>query len=709
MKMMQSAGTEDMNEQDAPYEKTVMEENKEIDPRLTEESVNKPEEKYRSLFENLPDGYAYCKMLYTDGQPQDFTYLEVNPAFEELTGLRDVVGRKVSEVIPGLIDSNRELFETYARVASTGRPERFETYLEPLGIWLLITAYSGQKDFFIAVFQNITDRKKIEQELAYSRQMLQIVLDNIPQGVFWKDKDSNYLGCNKAHARTFHLECPGLINGKNDFQFYKNEFAELYRSEDRQIMSTGKPMLSFEEIGQLPDDSQVLYRTSKVPLRDIDGRVFGVLGIYEDITEYKRLEEALRRSAERLAGINRVDRVITSSLDLDTVYEAFIDEMRRLVHFDCTSIVEFDEEGARWRITHQWIDGATTYPVESWRPLENSAPGWVAEHRQAFLGDSPGEEERRLDGAQPCLDGLQSRVLLPLFHHEQVIGLLTLASRQVNEYAENDLGMLQSMADQLAIALLNAKLYKQTQQWASELEQRVTDRTAQLEKANQNLQTFTYSVSHDLRAPLRAITGFSQILVDQHCANLDEEGRHFLDNILEASNRMGVLIEDLLRYTRIGFSGVRHTQVSLSEVLGRVLDDLNERILQSGACIELPAAHDLGLVTSDRTLLSQIFKNLIENALIYQKTGAAPQIKITCRKYRKSLVLGVSDNGIGIIPEYQEKIFNVFQRLHSDDDYPGTGIGLAIVKKAVDLLGGQVWLESTVDQGSAFWLRLPRE
>ena len=169
---------------------------------------------------------------------------------------------------------------------------------------------------------------------------------------------------------------------------------------------------------------------------------------------------------------------------------------------------------------------------------------------------------------------------------------------------------------------------------------------------------------------------------------------------------MGQLIDDLLAYARLGRQIIRIQAVPLQPLLSQLAGDLAARLAESGGSLSLP--DDLPIVCGDPTLLRQIFTNLFENALTYCRPGAPPQVAVTCQIQGDSVMIGVADKGIGIPAEYQEKIFNVFQRLHSDDDYPGTGIGLAIVKKSVDLLGGQVWVESVVGQGSTFWVKLPR-
>jgi signal transduction histidine kinase len=239
----------------------------------------------------------------------------------------------------------------------------------------------------------------------------------------------------------------------------------------------------------------------------------------------------------------------------------------------------------------------------------------------------------------------------------------------------------------------------------AELEQRVKERTAMLEAANQELESFSYSVSHDLRAPLRAVTGFAEIVARRHRANLNEEGCHYVDNIVLASQRMGRLIDDLLEYSRVGRRAVRRQPLSLRDVLDAVLSQLAGQLKETGADLIPPAG--LPVIPGEATLLNQILTNLIGNALAYHRPGVPPRIVLACREEADHVLLSVADNGIGIPAEHHERIFNVFQRLHSDDEYPGTGIGLAIVKKAVDLLGGRVWVESVVGQGSTFWVKLP--
>jgi signal transduction histidine kinase len=238
-----------------------------------------------------------------------------------------------------------------------------------------------------------------------------------------------------------------------------------------------------------------------------------------------------------------------------------------------------------------------------------------------------------------------------------------------------------------------------------ELEARVAERTAELTATNQELEAFSYSVSHDLRAPLRAITGFTQILTDHHGANLAPQGLDYLNKVLLASKRMDVLIQELLNYARTGRGAVRAVPVPLAPLVQQLESTFGTRLAAAGAHLEVtqPLATPLG----DATLIEQILTNLVDNALKYRRREGTPEVRLSATAIGEHVLVQVADNGIGIPLEYQERIFQVFQRLHSEGEYPGTGIGLAIVAKAVRAMGGEVSVESSPGQGSTFSIRLP--
>ncbi|MEW8431549.1 MAG: diguanylate cyclase, partial [gamma proteobacterium symbiont of Ctena orbiculata] len=219
------------------------------------------------------------------------------------------------------------------------------------------------------------------------------------------------------------------------------------------------------------------------------------------------------------------------------------------------------------------------------------------------------------------------------------------------------------------------------------------------------LESFVYSVSHDLRAPLRAVTGFAHILVNRHLDSLDEQGQHYLENVLQAGNHMGDLIDDLLQYSRTGRGTIQMRPIELAPIIEGLEVTFAEPIENCNAklIIEKPLATPLG----DATLIGQQFSNLIDNALTYRNPDTAPIIHIASQRHNDRVFITFRDNGIGIAPEYHEKIFQVFQRLHSQDEFPGTGVGLAIVTKAARMMDGEVKVESSLGEGSLFTIILP--
>lgn len=239
----------------------------------------------------------------------------------------------------------------------------------------------------------------------------------------------------------------------------------------------------------------------------------------------------------------------------------------------------------------------------------------------------------------------------------------------------------------------------------ADLETRIFERTEQLRSTNAELQAFTYTVSHDLRAPLRAISGFTQIIARSYAEHLPEAGQHFLMNILKASEQMEQLISDLLNYSRLGKSTIRMEGVPLQRLFSEIAGRFEMQLTERRATLTIPES--MPVVVSDPTRLDQIFTNLIGNALVYTKPNMPARVSVRWMREGEYVTVEVADEGPGIPPEFQEKVFNVFQRLPTSKDVPGTGIGLAIVKKAVELLGGKIFLISAVGAGCLFRVQLP--
>lgn len=236
------------------------------------------------------------------------------------------------------------------------------------------------------------------------------------------------------------------------------------------------------------------------------------------------------------------------------------------------------------------------------------------------------------------------------------------------------------------------------------LEQRIDERTAQLRAANEELETFTYSVSHDLRAPLRAMDGFSRILMEEHAAALPPEAQHYLNRVQENAQQMGQLISDLLALSRLGRQALHVQRVRPNDLVDQALAELQP--YREGRAVEISVAR-LPSCYADPHLLKQVFVNLLSNALKFTQDRAPAHIEVGSQQQDGAPVYFVRDNGVGFDMRYADKLFGVFQRLHRSEEYEGTGVGLAIVQRILRRHGGRIWAEAAVDEGATLYFTLP--
>lgn len=263
-----------------------------------------------------------------------------------------------------------------------------------------------------------------------------------------------------------------------------------------------------------------------------------------------------------------------------------------------------------------------------------------------------------------------------------------------------------TVVDALVEDITERKQFETTlQHLNSELEARVRQRTAQLEATNQDLEEFAYSVSHDLRGPLRRIQGFAQILLEDVGGLLDPASLEYLQRIAANGEQLDILITELLTYSRLRQGEINLEPVKLSSVLAHVLKQLEPEMAERQAQVQIEGT--LPIVQANRLTLAQVLTNLLSNAIKFVATNNNPQVRIWAEQRENRTRLWIADNGIGIPLERQQQVFRPFARLHSEEEYPGTGIGLAIVRKGVERMGGQVGVESQLGQGSQFWIELP--
>jgi signal transduction histidine kinase len=294
--------------------------------------------------------------------------------------------------------------------------------------------------------------------------------------------------------------------------------------------------------------------------------------------------------------------------------------------------------------------------------------------------------------------GATAMYAMPIMNPERTWGVLAAFCLRPSLFPSDDQEILRLLADQAAQAIETGELFDQQR-----------DLVEQLEAANKDLEAFSYSVSHDLRAPLRAMDGFSRILMESYGATLDPEAQHYLNRIRTNAKRMGELVDDLLAFSRLGRQPLKLALVQPAEIAGQAWDEL--RLEREGRVVELQL-DELPACLADAGLLRQVYINLLGNALKYSRKREQAQIVVGCQPGQLSPtdpadpVYFVRDNGVGFDSAYAGKLFGVFQRLHRAEDYEGTGVGLAIVARIVQRHGGRIWAESKLDEGAAFFFSL---
>jgi PAS domain S-box-containing protein len=253
---------------------------------------------------------------------------------------------------------------------------------------------------------------------------------------------------------------------------------------------------------------------------------------------------------------------------------------------------------------------------------------------------------------------------------------------------------------------LEAKVEARTKEIAElnrDLEKKVMERTEQLTSVNKELESFSYSVSHDLRAPLRAINGYAKMIEEDYSQTLDEEGKRLLTTVQYNAQRMGNLIDDLLAFSRLGRKDIQKNEVDIRELVEGTISDL-EKSIDHHAKIDIKELHN---TLADYSLISQVFYNLISNAIKYSSKKEKPLVIISSEQTKNEIIYCIKDNGAGFDMKYSSKLFGIFQRLHSSDEFEGTGVGLAIVQRIISKHDGRVWAEAETNKGASFFFALP--
>jgi PAS domain S-box-containing protein len=516
---------------------------------------------------------------------------------------------------------------------------------------------TGQPRQYVAIRTDITERKLVEE----SSRLLASIVNCSNDAIISKDLNSIVTSWNAGAERIFGYTTVEMLG-----QSITRLIPPHRREEETEIMAKitkGQSVENFETIRAAKDGRLIDISVTISPIRNHAGRIVGASKVARDITEQKAAQEALNQSEKQ--------------------FRTMIDSIPQL-----TWMAEPD--GRIFCYNKRWFDytGTTPEKMEGW--------GWKDVHDPAFLpkvmegwtaaiatGD-PFEMEFPLRAANGTFGWFLTRVF-PIKDD---------AGKVVRWFGTNtDLSLQRDAAEK--IRELNVKL-----------EQRVAERTAELEAANKELEAFSYSVSHDLRSPLRAVDGFSQAVLEDFAHLLPEQGRKDLQTIRSSAQRMGRLIDDLLAFSRLGRTSLKKHEINTTKLVRSVLAELG--LPKEGAKAEILVG-ELQVCQGDPALLNQVWVNLLSNAFKYSSNCPAPLIQVGSRLEEGETVFFVRDNGAGFDMRYAAKLFGVFQRLHRLDEFEGTGVGLAIVQRIIQRHGGRIWADAKPNAGATFHFTLSEE
>jgi PAS domain S-box-containing protein len=515
------------------------------------------------------------------------------------------------------------------------------------------TGEKGETRGFFAVINNVTAQVLAETDLRRSEEKFAKVFRSNPLAVaITRLADGCYVDVNETWQRVFGWAREEVI-GRTSLEIGKWLQADERNAWVETLGQYGR--VTNLEVGFRTKDGAVRQVLLSAELIDLAG-VQCALVMLADITDRKLAEQALRESEARLREAQRIAHIGSWEMLLDGSRLLWSDEVYQI-----------------FELTPETFEGTFQAFLKTVHP--DDLPGVIAAYRKSAHAREACEIDHRIITAGGCVKHVRE--------HWQVF-------RGGAGTPAHSIGTLQDITEQV-------RAREEIQSLNADLEIRVRERTAELLAANKELESFAYSISHDLRAPLRGIDGFSKLLLDDYSDKLDEQGRGYLDRVRRAAQRMGALIDDILELSRVSRHCMRQDQVNLSHMAAEILDELARAAPQRQ--IEAHVAAGCTAV-GDPQLLRVLLQNLLENAWKYTGRTAQARIEFGCEDVDGVTVFHIRDNGVGFDMRYADRLFAPFQRLHPPGEFEGTGIGLATVARVAARHGGRVWAESEVDRGT---------
>ena len=633
--------------------------------RLNEEqatqALQKREEEYQLLFSGMLEGFAFHEIILDEAEtPVDYRFLNINPAFERLTGLRadQIIGKRVTEIIP---DLEPIWIERYGRVALTGEPCRFEDFNQNLDMHFEVHAFSPKKGHFACIFQDITKRKRAEQGLRKSEEEYRILIENAYEAIFVA-RDGKIV---------FHNPMTAQMIGSSNEEIVSMPFSDFIHPDDREMVInrhfrrlSGEDVLSRYTFRILHKDGSVKWVELNAVAITWKGTI-ATLNFLHDITVRMSAESALRESEEK--------------------YRSLFETMEQAVVYQDTDGRVISANPAAERIL-----GVS---IKDMQGRTSHDPKWEAIHEDGslFHGDEHPAMVAMRTG-EPV-----SGVIMGIHHHEsnERRWIYINATPQFRPDEAKPYQVFATFSDITARKHYEEELKR----YADQLEHR----TRELVAANEDLETFSYSVSHDLRRPLRHIDGYIQLIQEDNADSLDEKGAEYFDRVRKSVSEMNQLIDGILTLSRITSAELARAEVDLTALARKVADSLASEEPESR--VDFRIAEGLK-ASADPRLMQAVIENLIGNAWKFTRGRDHAVIEFGCKKEGKQKVYFIRDNGVGFDSASADKLFIPFSRLHDESEFRGTGIGLATVKRIINRHGGDIRAEGETDKGATFYFTL---
>ena len=570
----------------------------------------------------------------------------------------------------------------------------------------LIAVALDNARLFEAAQQELLDRIQAEMALQESEEQFRSIFENAVMGIYRSMPNGSIVMANSALVHMLGFSSfDELVERDLNFGGFSNEYP---RSEFKTLIERDGQVIGLESAWKREDHSILYVQENARASYDNLGNVIYYEGTVEDISTRKKAEQDrqdlidFQRIVTNLSA--RFINMSVSEID-DEIFHA-LEIVSEYTQADACSVWLFSSD-------HSTASKGYGWPNNSRDQSNQGVP--VSQYPWMFtrLLDQQSVVIANLDEIPPDAEdmltlmrvfGMAAIFAIPLVSEGNVLGSLSIYMRESesNWVAEIDF-LMKIIGDIIVNALERKRAEESIRQLNEELELRVIQRTQQLEAANTELEAFAYSVSHDLRAPLRAIDGFSLALMEDYNAQLDNTAVDYLRRVRSASQRMGQLIDDLLKLSRVTRSEMVHSQVDLSKLVLETFAELQE--LEPRRGVELEVQPGLS-AQGDEHLLRIMLMNLLNNAWKFTSKTSNAKIEFGCLAKEQPLVFFVRDNGAGFDMAYADKLFGTFQRLHSNQDFEGTGVGLATVKRIVLRHGGSVWAEGQEDHGATFYFTL---